>query len=99
MFGIETLLFVYPVWVLAQPQNRVRLSKLFPAASSMLAGAVLYRIDAFLIAYDRGPQWHYFPSAPETLVTIGVIAIEVLAYIVFVKKFPILPGHPANNGR
>jgi len=63
----------------------------------MLAGASLYRIDAFLIAYDRGPQWHYFPSAPEMLVTLGIIAVEVLAYIVFVKKFPILPGHPTSG--
>ncbi len=99
MFGIETLLFAYPVWVLVQPGNRVRLSKLFPAAFSMLAGASLYRIDAFLVANERGPAWHYFPSAPEILVTTGVIAHEVLAYIVFVKKFPILPGHPVVQGR
>ena len=99
MFGIETLLFVYPVLVLMQPGNRVRLSKLFPAAFSMLAGASLYRIDAFLVANERGPAWHYFPSAPEMLVTIGVIALEILAYIVFVKTFPILPGRAAAQGR
>jgi Ni/Fe-hydrogenase subunit HybB-like protein len=75
------------------------MASLVPAAVSMLAGASLYRIDAFLVAYDRGPQWHYFPSAPEMLVTLGVIAIEVLAYIVFVKTFPILPGQPAASGR
>jgi Ni/Fe-hydrogenase subunit HybB-like protein len=99
MFWIETALFAYPVWLLARRSTRARLSKLFPAAASMLAGAVLYRLDAFIIAYDRGSSWHYFPSASETLVTLGVIAVEVLAYIVFVKKFPILPGHAANNGR
>ena len=95
MFVIETALFVYPVVVLARAANRSRMSKLFPAACSMLAGAVLYRIDAFLVAYDTGPGWHYFPSAPEVLVTVGIIALEILAYIVFVRKFPILPGHPA----
>lgn len=99
MFGIETLLFAYPIWVLASSCNRVRLAKLFPAAASMLAAASLYRIDAFLVAYDRGANWHYFPSAPEILVTLGVIAVEVLAYIVFVKKFPILPGLATTNGR
>ena len=65
----------------------------------MLAGAVLYRIDAFLVAYEHESAWHYFPSAPEILVTVGVISIEVLAYIVFVKVFPILPGHPASSTR
>ena len=74
------------------------MSILFPAAASMLAGAVLYRIDAFLVAYNSPTHWHYFPSAPEILVTLGVIAIEVLAFIVFVKKFPILPGHEYRTG-
>lgn len=97
MFWLEMALFIYPVWVLTQRSNRRRLAKLFPAASAMLTGAVLYRIDAFLVALERGQQWHYFPSAPEILVTLGVIAIEVLAYIVFVKIFPILPGH--SDGR
>jgi len=93
MFLVEMAAFAYPVAVLSSPANRRRLSKLLAAALSMLTGAVLYRIDAFLVAYDTGPGWHYFPSAPEIMVTIGVIALEVLAYIVFVRKFPILPGH------
>lgn len=93
MFLIEMAVFIYPVVVLSKPENRKRLSKLLAAAMSMLTGAVLYRIDAFLVAYDTGPGWKYFPSAPEMFVTIGVIALEVLAYIVFVRKFPILPGH------
>jgi len=94
MFWIEIALFAYPVLALSTRSSRGRMSRLFPAAASMLAGAVLYRIDAYLVAYDRGPAWHYFPSAPEITVTLGVIAIEVLAYIVFVRKFPILPGRP-----
>ena len=94
MFLIEMACFVYPVVVLSKPANRKLLSKLLAAAMSMLTGAVLYRIDAFLVAYDTGPGWHYFPSVPEIMVTIGVVAIEVLAYIIFVRKFPILPGHP-----
>lgn len=94
MFLIEMALFIAPVVLMSKPANREKLSKLFTAASSMLVGAVLYRIDAFLVAYDTGAGWNYFPSVPEMLVTIGVIALEVLAYIIFVKKFPILPGQP-----
>lgn len=101
MFLIEMALFAYPVVILSKPANRQRLSRLFAAASSMLVGAVVYRIDAFLVAYNTGPGWNYFPSVPEMMVTIGVIALEILAYIVFVKKFPVLPGHPhvASDGR
>lgn len=97
MFWIEIALFAYPMLVLASGKNRRRLSKLFPAAASMLAGAVLYRLDAFIVAYEHDSAWHYFPSAPEILVTVGITAIEVLAYVVFVKKFPILPGHAASQ--
>jgi len=95
MFWIEIALFAYPVLVLSSNGNHYRLSKLFPAAVSMLAGAILYRLNAFLVAYEHDSAWHYFPSAPEILVTLGVISMEVLAYVFFVKKFPILPGHPA----
>ncbi len=92
MFWIETALFAFPIAVFASSGTRPRMSRMFPAAASMLAGAVLYRIDAFLVAYNSPTHWHYFPSAPEILVTLGVIAMEVLALIVFVKMFPILPG-------
>jgi Ni/Fe-hydrogenase subunit HybB-like protein len=94
MFLIEMALFIAPIAILAKEENRWRMSKLFAAAGLMCTAATLYRIDAFLTAYDTGPGWHYFPSAPELMVTIGVIALEILAYIIFVKKFPILPGHP-----
>jgi Ni/Fe-hydrogenase subunit HybB-like protein len=93
MFWIEMGLFAYPLTVLWRDAQRKRLSRLFLAAASMMGGAVLYRIDAFLVAYERGPAWNYFPSVPEMLVTIGMIALEVLAYIVFVRIFPILPHH------
>jgi len=93
MFGVETLMFVAPVAMLWPEAPRARLSVLFPAASLMLGAAVLYRIDAFLVAYERGASWSYFPSVPELMVTIGVVALEVLAYLVFIRILPILPGH------
>jgi Ni/Fe-hydrogenase subunit HybB-like protein len=99
MFLIEMAVFIFPMVWLAREQDRRKLSRLFPAAISMLTGAVLYRIDAFLVAYDTGPGWHYFPSVPEITVTVGMICVEVLAYIVFVRMFPILPGHPVKTGR
>jgi Ni/Fe-hydrogenase subunit HybB-like protein len=61
----------------------------FIAAMCIIAGGILYRIDAYMVAYGR-PGWHYFPSVPELLVTFGAIALEVLGYILFVKYFPIL---------
>ena len=56
----------------------------------MLGGSLL-RINAFLVGYDTGEGWSYFPSVPELLVTIGMFAIEVLGYIVITRRFPVLP--------
>ena len=46
----------------------------------------------YLIAYDPGPGWDYFPADPEILITVGLGAAEIVAYIVIVRLFPILGG-------
>ena len=60
----------------------------------MLAGAV-YRFNAYITAYNPGPNWNYFPNLPELLITLGVIAFEIALYIYIVKKFTILGGAAA----
>ena len=55
----------------------------------LLAGA-LYRFNAFLFTFDPGAGYSYFPSVPEMMVTLGVVAFEVMAYIVLVKAYPVL---------
>ena len=59
----------------------------------MLAGG-LYRFDTFLLAFNPGVNFTYFPSVFEILITVGLVAFEVLAYVVVVKMFPILAGVP-----
>jgi Ni/Fe-hydrogenase subunit HybB-like protein len=58
---------------------------------AVLAGA-LYRFSTFLIAYDPGGGWSYFPAVPEILATVGLVAAELMVYLVLVKTFPILQG-------
>ena len=91
MFLIETALFVYPLAVLMSPQGRRNAKKLLYAAASMVFAGALYRFDAFLITFDPGPGYSYFPAFPEIMVTVGTIAAEIMAYLYFVKKFPVLP--------
>jgi Ni/Fe-hydrogenase subunit HybB-like protein len=90
LFVAEVILFAVPAWLLLD-ENRVRdPGKLFAAALlAVLAGAV-YRFDVYLVAFEPGANWHYFPSIPEMLVTIGFIALEIAAYTFIVKMFPIL---------
>jgi Ni/Fe-hydrogenase subunit HybB-like protein len=90
LFIVEMALFAIPAWMLLD-ERRVRdPGKLFAAAMvAVLAGAV-YRFDVYLVAFDPGSNWHYFPSIPEMLVTIGFVALEIAAYTFIVKLFPIL---------
>jgi Polysulphide reductase len=93
MFIIEIALFATPVVLFAKAANRTSRQGLFVGAVAMLLGGALYRLDAFLVAYDTGPGWHYFPSVSELMVTIGIIAAEILLYIVLVRKLPVFYTH------
>ena len=92
-FWIEMALFVAPLVLLWNGVNRGNPSRLFVAASSLLLGGFLLRINSYLVGLETGPGWHYFPSVPEIMVSIGMIALEVLGYIVLVRYLPILSGN------
>ena len=89
MFILETTLFVIPVFILSTAQ-RANPRMLLIAAVSMLFAGSLYRFNAFLITFDPGPGFTYFPSFPEVMVTVGIIAIEIMAYLFLVKTLPVL---------
>jgi len=90
MFLIETLLFVFPLVVLSSAKFRGHGPMLLWASVSMLFAGSLYRFNAFLITYNPGPGYSYFPSTPEIMVTAGMVALEIMAFLFVVKKFPVL---------
>lgn len=90
MFMLEFLLFVAAALALATPAARRTPRHLFLGALAMLLAGTVYRINAYLVGYDTGMGWTYFPSVPELLVTLGMFALEVVLYLVFVKKLPVL---------
>lgn len=92
MFIIENILYVIPLVILISPANRVKTRQLFVAAGTLLLAGSVYRFNAFLIGFDPGAGWQYFPSFSEIMITLGVIAIEIMAYMIFVKKMPVLPS-------
>jgi Ni/Fe-hydrogenase subunit HybB-like protein len=94
LFWLETFLFLAPVFMLRRQSLRLDSANLFRAAILMILAGGLYRFDVFLLAFHPGVQYAYFPSVLETLTTVGIVAFEVLAYIVVVKMFPILSGTP-----
>jgi Ni/Fe-hydrogenase subunit HybB-like protein len=89
MFWVENLLFAAPLLLLAGG-NRYRPRAQFLAGLSVLLAGTIYRINTYIIGFDAGPGWSYFPSAGEIMVTVGVFSLEVVLYLIFVKKLPVL---------
>jgi Ni/Fe-hydrogenase subunit HybB-like protein len=90
---LELVFFLIPVVMLASAARRRDLGNLVRASMAMIVAGALFRFDTFLVAFMPGAHWAYFPSVPEMAVTVGLVAFEVLAYVVIVKTFPILSGH------
>lgn len=96
MFWIENVLWLMPLAMMIL-SPRPNLGSVFRGAMVVAFAGALYRFDTYLVAFNPGPGWHYFPSIPEMFISIGLIALELALYIALVKKFPILSGTaPAN---
>ncbi len=96
-FWVEMGLFIAPLALLAKPAARRNPAKLFISAFCLLLAGFMLRINSYLVGLETGAGWHYFPSVPEIMVSIGMIALEILAYIVLVRYLPILPKEEKLN--
>lgn len=98
-FWLEIGCFLLPFGLVGSTAARRNPARLFLAGSAIMLGGILMRINGFLIGYDTGlgvdHGWNYFPSIAEMLVTIGMFAVEVLAYIIITRRFPVLPRDAA----
>ena len=91
MFIIENLIYLYALVILWSEKNRKIPYKLFSGAVAMVLAGALYRFNTYMIGYNPGNGYSYFPSFQEIMITVGIIAIEIMAYLIIVKKFPVLP--------
>jgi len=96
MFWLENALFLAAVLVFLTPAGRASQRASFLGAVALLAGGSLYRLDAYLIGQQPVGNWTYFPSVPELMVTIGVVALEILLYLIFIKTLPVLHSDAAH---
>ena len=91
MFTIENLLYALPLVALLHPRWRGNARALFASAMSLvLAGAVL-RFNALVVGFNPPAGYVYFPSWVELMVSIGLLAVEVVGFTYIVKRYPILP--------
>ena len=90
MFWVESALHLAALYLLWPRHDRFTGQRLFLAALMLLVAGTLYRLNCYLIAYHPGDGWFYFPSVGEIMVTLGIFSIEIMLYLVFVKKLPVL---------
>ncbi len=90
MFIFENLLYLIPAVFLIMPKFRESKRVLFFCALSLMLAGALYRFNCFIIQYDPGNGWHYYPKAGEVWITLGIIAAEIMGYLLFIKKLPVL---------
>ena len=93
-FWVETILFAIHIFLAWTPAARRDPRRLFIAATTMALAGIAYRLSAYLIAYDTGAGWTYFPSIGEVAVSVGLVSFEALAFILCVKLLPVLPSLP-----
>lgn len=93
-FWLEIFLFAAPIVLLWKPAARRNPQRVFLSAVAMASAGMTYRLSAYLIAYDTGAGWTYFPSLGELAVSAGLVALEALAFIACVRMLPVLPRIP-----
>ncbi len=89
MFLLENLLLLVPMCILFIPANRNNARMLLFSAISIILAGTLYRFNCYLIGFDPGGDWKYFPAAGEILITVGIVSIEIMAFLWFIKRLPI----------
>ena len=66
--------------------------RLFISAFLMLSGGGLYRFNVYLIGFNPGSGWHYFPSFAEVMISVGIVSMEILAYRLLIMLLPPIPA-------
>lgn len=93
-FGVEIIGgVILPAFIFMTHRLRRQPVWLFTAATMVVLGVVLNRLNVFIIGYE--PQFGdgpYVPAWPEVLLTVGFISIIVLLYRAAVFIFPVLPA-------
>ena len=93
-YVVELGLHVAAIVFLASEAARMRPGSQFRAAMLLVVAGALFRVNTYVIAFQPGANWSYFPSVPELLITFGIISAEVALYIFVVRTFPVLAAHP-----
>lgn len=89
LFLLENIAFLIPMIVLALPTIRNSKVVLFFSAVSLLIAGALYRFNTYIVGFNPGDNWTYFPAMPELFITLGIVSVELMVYLWFIKRLPV----------
>jgi Ni/Fe-hydrogenase subunit HybB-like protein len=92
LFLVETALILVPAVMLRMKNARETPRTMLKMATLACLGGMFYRFIPTSIAYIPAHRASYFPSLPEVLMAIGYIALGIMAFLLAVKYFAVLPG-------
>ena len=85
-FWLEMILLLIGLFMVRKSNAR----NLFSGAFFMLTSGLLYRLNTYIIGYEGAPGVTYFPTAPEFMISVGMLALQILIFITLVKIFPVI---------
>jgi len=65
---------------------------LFKLTILIAIGGLAYRFIPTTVAYRPDARTYYFPSVAELFIAVGLISIAIIAYLIAVKRFAVLPA-------
>jgi Ni/Fe-hydrogenase subunit HybB-like protein len=89
---VETALILIPAVALRSRAVRETPRTLLNMATLACLGGMFYRFIPTTIAFVPAHRAFYFPSLPEVLMALGYIALGIVAFVLAVKYFAVLPG-------
>jgi Ni/Fe-hydrogenase subunit HybB-like protein len=95
-FWLEIALFAAAAVMARNRAMRSDPGGLFQTAMTMMTAGALYRFNVYIVAFNPGSSWSYFPAIPEVFITIGIVSAEIMAFIFFIRRFPILSSDGSN---
>ena len=85
-FWLEMILLLIGLFMVRKSNAR----SLFTGAFFMLTSGLLYRLNTYIIGFEGAPGVTYFPTAPEFMISVGMLALQILIFITLVKIFPVI---------
>jgi Ni/Fe-hydrogenase subunit HybB-like protein len=91
LFLLEMALFAVPMVLFTRPKVLASRRWLFIAATGMVLGFVLNRLNVSITGIETASGTSYFPSWMELAVTAMIVAVGMALFGFAVKRLPIYP--------